>query len=171
MKTVSFEYLLPEYARALIYENETKKKHPLKKTLEMEIEKRLNLALDRQTYRVTQSRAAETFNGTIPSKIWNDDSKKFPPTFVLTLGLSDGSREHAKFTDEQINRILNLFKFLVGWSDIDYVVLAHKHQNLIFNALEDMKDTTPGTDARKRAEVRLQYAAENYGRWLEKVMY
>lgn len=164
MKGNSFEYLLPEYARTLIYIAATKQEHPLEDTIQKEIEKRLNLALDRQTYRVTQSKAAETFVGTIPKRDWPDAETAVN---VLIFGLS----EEIVKDKNVLKEIVDMFEFLVGWMDIDNVMVAKKYHNLLTELSAQIRNTKQGTDARKRAEVRLQYAAESYGRWLEKVMY
>lgn len=166
MKGNSFEYLLPEYARIGIYYSATNENHPLEETIEKEIEKRLNLALDRQTYRVTQSKAAETFVGTIPKRDWPNATNA---SGYLIDGLSDDFREAA--SKKLAENIFNVFVFLVGWNDIDNVMVAKKYHDLISELGAQIRNTKQGTDARKRAEVRLQYAAESYGRWLEKVMY
>lgn len=176
MRTLSLEYLLPEFVRTIIYTNAAKgKKHHLENTITEEIEKRLNLALDRQTYRVTQTRAAETFVGSIPNtKIVLSETGAFP--YVILFGLLfekapvviNLSKEEKK---QAHNIVFQTFLFLVGWKDEDNVLLAAKYQNLILDANTDLKNSKPNTEARKRAEIRFQYAAENYGRWLEKVMY
>jgi hypothetical protein len=166
MKGNSFEYLLPEYARTLIYGAATKQKHPLKKTVEKEIEKRLNLALDRQTYRVTQSKAAETFVGTIPNRDWPDAETA---VYGLMFGISEEITK--KMSKNDLEKTVDMFEFLVGWMDIDNVMVAKKYHDLLTELFAQINRTDQGTDARKRAEVRFQYAAESYGRWLEKVMY
>jgi hypothetical protein len=164
---LSLETLLPEIARTVIYNNATHKEHYLEKKIVLEIEKRLNLALDRQIYRVTQTKAASTFVGNIPRRVWGNR----PTDLFFWLSFGPRNDNSVKTQKSLLNEIEKFFMFIVGWLDEDNVELLKKRQNLCFNIMNNLMGSEEGTDARKRAEIKLQWVMEDLGRWLEKIMY